>query len=469
VAQAAEPQTLSILLYLADNPDRLIARDELHDQIWHGRAISDWTISAGIKAARRALGADGPRYIKTVHGKGIRFLVQTVRPGELVQLAVAPMRKVGSQAGHDYLSDGLTEDLITDLSKIPGLSVLTRNACFSLRGHDDTAAHLGATHLLTGAIQQSGTSLRINLELIGLAEQAVLWSDRFDGESDTIFAMQDDVTARVVHALSQTLSLAPQRRGTRNPAAYDRCLAGRAEYYLYTPPHLARAQACFQEVIALDPDYAEAHAYLAYCRCTTYVFAWPGSDPTLDPAIEIARRAISLDPDSAVAHARLGWVLGYASSLDIAEISFAAAIALDGNNGEVLMAYGETMNRLAQPARGLPLLNKAFQCETMVPPTWDFTRGHSQILLGDFDRALGHIQPVLDRVPSFVPARVQLICLLMHLGQDAEARANVEALLRVAPRYTLENARRMFPYPDRSIFNCFMDALTRAGVPQPQG
>lgn len=479
-----EPQIFGVLAYLIQNRERLVSKQELIEQIWHGRAISDWTISGSIKSARQALGDDAKtkRYIRTIHGKGYRFVGDARSPDDKGEgsnsenppsIAVLPFANLSGQPDQDYLSDGITEDLITDLGNIDGLTAISRNACFALRdSSDDVRAisrRLNARYLLQGSVRQSSHLMRINARLLDGRTGNQIWAERFDGDQAEIFALQDRINARIVTSLKLNLLPArtpPSIRGTSNSEAYDHCLRGRSEYYLYTPAHLAKAQSHFERAVDCDPDYAEAYAYQSYCRTSAYVFAWPGSDPTLDRAIELAQRAIALDPASAIAHARLGWVLGFVERFDEAADSFETAASLDPRSAEVFYAYGETMNRRADPHKALGLLKTAFEIDTFVPPSWEFAKGHSHVLMRDIDGVLANILPVLERVPRFIPARVQLARGYHDAGQVENARRIVESIREFAPKYRLLNASRMFPYPIPAERERMIAALRDSGLPE---
>lgn len=479
-----EPQIFEVLAYLIRHRERMVSKQELIDQLWDGRAVSDWTISGSIKSARVVLGdsAKTKRYIRTIHGKGYRFVGDAASP-EIVEaqtgsddppsIAVLPFANLSGQPDQDYLSDGITEDLITDLGNIDGLTAMSRNASFAFRQTDDdvqtVSRRLNARYLLQGSVRQIGRTIRINARLVDGAKGNQLWAERFDGEQADIFALQDRINAGVIASLKLNLLSARSTRrskGTSNSEAYDHCLRGRSEYYLYTPAHLAKAQKHFERAVICDPDYAEAYAYQSYCRTSAYVFAWPGSDATLDTAIELAQKAIALDPASAIAHARLGWVLGFVDRFDEAVDSFETAATLDPRSAEVFYAYGETMNRRADPHRALGLLKTALEIDTFVPPSWEFAKGHSHVLLHDIDGVLSNILPVLERVPRFIPARVQLARGYHDAGQVENARLIVETIREFAPRYRLMNAARMFPYPVTAELDRMISALRDAGLPE---
>ncbi len=199
-------------------------------------------------------------------------------------------------------------------------------------------------------------------------------------------------------------------------------------------------------------------------RTSIYVFALPMADDTLMPALELAERAVRLDPGSGVAQGRLGWVLAYLERGDQAVAAFEKAIALEPDNAEVLSAFAETMNRLGRPDEALPLLDRAFEIETFMPPSWEWIRGHAFVLKRMFDEALARILPVLERLPEFVPAHVQLARLYVEMGRTKDAVSTIKTLARIAPKYRMLNARRMFPYPQAAERKRLADGLSKAGL-----
>ncbi|MFK8034538.1 MAG: winged helix-turn-helix domain-containing tetratricopeptide repeat protein, partial [Hyphomicrobiales bacterium] len=396
---SAEPQTLLILIYLLEQRHRMVSKTDLLDEIWQGRAISDWAVSAGIKSVRQVLGdtATERKFLRTVHGKGFRFVGQVSIAGDTApvpqsvtnhpSLAVIPFENLSppiateEDAQRDYFADGISEDLLTDLSKIPELKISSRNACFAIKKQrlevQEIGQKLNVDHVLEGSIRQQGGRLRINVQLSETLNGRQIWAERFEGSSNETFALQDELNAKIIASLQLRLTMPKARRGTTSHEAYDQCLRGRAEYYRYTPIHMAKALTFFENATRIDPNYSDAFAYQSYCRTAIFVFALPGSDNNLDTALSLADRAILLDKTSAVARARRGWVLGYENRPEEAIASFEAAIKLDPENAEVFHSYGETLNRLGQADNALPLLDRALGFDSFVPPSWIFPKAHS--------------------------------------------------------------------------------------------
>ena len=470
-----EPQSLRLLTYLVRNRDRVVSRAQIVEALWEGRAVTDWAIAGAVKALRRTLGdtARDKVYIQTVHSRGFRFIAPTTGPDtaptnvarvEDHVVLVRPFRAAGSEQADSYLAEGLTEDLITDLSQSNTLAVLSSNASRAI-GDDFPPDDLKVTRIVGGSLRRIADTIRINVSITGADGHHQLWSERFDLVRDSLLSGQDRISERVL----DTLCPGTARPGigaarTRNADAYDHYLKGRFAYFRYDPMGFKDALAHFETAAALDPGYADALAQQAYCRTTLHVFGLPGSDTTLDPAEALARQAISIDGSSALGHARLGWTLGYRARRDDAVAAFQAGLARAPDNAEISLAFGETMNRLAEPEAAQPLLDAAFRRETYFPPSWEFARGHTRILLGDHDPAISHFTAVLNRVDRFIPARVQLARALVETGDLPAARAEIDHIRERAPKYSLAHAGRMFPYPVAHERDRLIDALSAAGM-----
>ncbi|MDU8913638.1 tetratricopeptide repeat protein [Aestuariicoccus sp. MJ-SS9] len=469
---AIEPQSLRVLLFLIRERVRVVAKDDLIDAIWQGRAVSDWAISGAIKAVRVALGDTQKEktLVKTVHGQGYRFIGEAIARSPAHALAPKPtvlvrvFRTDGPDAQHDYLAEGLTEDLIHGLYGNSGLNVLSYNTARAL-GADMPAPIYNVTHIVEGSLRQAGIKTRITINLLEAATGRQTWAERFDLTPASLMAGHDLIRDRLEAVLlPQQRPPERQGRGTLRSEAYDVYQKGRYAYFRYEPQAFIEALAHFTEATRLDPGFANAYAQQAYCRTTLHVFGLPGSDASLDPAEALARRAIACDEGAAPGYARLGWVLGYRGRPHETVEAFEAALLRDPDSPEVYLAFGETMNRLARPEEAGTLLDTVFSKDSYFPPSWEFPQGHRHLLLGNHDRAIRHFRSVLARVDRFMPARVQLLRALWETG-DSEGAAQLLAETRaLAPKFSLAHAQRMFPYPVASERQALAQALGGAGL-----
>ncbi len=449
-----------------------MSKDDLVEAIWQGRAISDWAISGAIKAVRNALGDTDRdnRMIKTIHGRGFRFVADVIsrtpetasepKPTVLVRI----FRSSPEEKALDYLADGLTDDLIHNLSRHDTLTVLSYNTTLAL-GDEMPEDVYGVTHIIDGRIRNSGARTLVNAAILSGTGQHQIWAERFDLSRESLLAGHDLIADRLLAVITPDLARpARQRRGTVNSQAYAAYQKGRYAYFRYEPQAFVDALSHFAKAAELDPDFANAYAQQAYCRTTLYVFGLPGSDKTLDAAERLAREAIRRDDKAALGYARLGWVLGYLGRPQETIAAFDAALMRDPNSPEAYLAYGETMNRLARPQDAGPLLDAVFSKDSFLPPSWEFPQGHRHLLLGEQEVAIEHFKSVLDRVPRFVPARVQLVRALWEIGDIEDAKQGVANIKEVAPKYSLAHSKRMFPYPVQKEADALLEALSGAGL-----
>ena len=243
----------------------------------------------------------------------------------------------------EYFADGMTEDLITDLSQISGLFVIARNSSFAFKGQavdiKEVGRRLGVKYVLEGSVRKAGDTVRINAQLVDAADSGHLWAKRYDRKIEDIFALQDEITAQIVSALEVSLTPADEARAERKPStsieAHDLFLKGRASYFRYTPEDHAAAKSCFEQAIEIDPEFADAYSFLSYWYVAAWNLMFPGFEDGLERALPLAEKAILLDPDSPIAHMRLGWTLGFMRLFDQALSSFERARTLGPDIPEV--------------------------------------------------------------------------------------------------------------------------------------
>jgi TolB-like protein/Flp pilus assembly protein TadD len=344
-------------------------------------------------------------------------------------IAVLPFDNMSNDADQEYFSDGMAEDLITDLSKISNLSVAARNASFSFKGQmpniQDVVNKLGVAFVLEGSVRKMGDRLRINAQLIDGANGRHIWAERYDGNMAEIFDFQDRIRGEIIAALELTLTPSDQartaKRQTENVEAYDLYLKGRERYFRYSPEALVDAFNCLEKAIELDPEFSDAHSYLSYCLFSAFMMSWPGVTGTLNQALASAQTAVSLDPNSAMAHTRLGWVLGFLKRFDDAIDSFETALSLEPDLAEVYSAYGEVLNFAGDPEKAVQFCERALQLDPYAPITWKFHLGHSYYDLGRLEEAIQVIEEVVNVVPKFFIPRLFLACAYVENGQVQKA------------------------------------------------
>jgi TolB-like protein/class 3 adenylate cyclase/rhodanese-related sulfurtransferase len=331
-------------------------------------------------------------------------------------IAVLPFNNMSDDASQEYFADGMTEDLITDLSKISGLFVIARNSSFSYKGQlvkvRQVAEELGVRYVLEGSVRRAGNEVRINAQLIDATTGGHLWAERYDGTLEDIFDLQDQVTEQIVAALAVSLTGEEQaqqaRHGTENAAAHDAYLQGWAHYKLLTPEELAKAVPFFEAAIRLDPDYAQAHAALASLYWDVYQNDWAFDLGMPAHAVQARMFASFVFPDDAVSEAE-------------------KAVALDGNDATALAGLADALIKADRAVEGLDYIEQAKRLDPHHPPSYLITLGAAQFGLERYEEAAATFARAVKRNPGNELPLIYLAASYGHLGRLREGDAAMEA------------------------------------------
>ena len=389
-------------------------------------------------------------------------------------IAVLPFTNMSGDAEQEYFSDGMTEDLITDLSKISALFVIARNSSFAYKGRlvkvQEIGRDLGVRFVLEGSIRKSGNRVRITAQLIDAESGGHLWAERFDRDLTDIFATQDEVVEKIVRALAVTLTQGEEkrlgRRGTDNVAAYEAVLRARELLGGATRETVAQARAMYQRAIELDASYAVPHAGLAATAVSDYVSDWaddPGAE--LDQAERWARRALELDESEPFAHMALGHVLLWRRDHDGALAEFRSMIALDPNFAQGHSATGLALMYAGGAAEALEAFALSKRLDPHYPSIVLHYLAQANFSLGNCGTAAKQLLERIARTPGTDSSRMMLAACYGHLGRVEEARAAWAELLKVNPDFSLEQRERVLPYKDPRDFARIADGLAKAGLP----
>ena len=388
-----------------------------------------------------------------------------------LSIAVLPFDNLSGDPEQEYFSDGMAEDLITDLSKISSLSVAARNSSFFFKDQmpdiREVGEKLDVNFVLEGSVRKMGDRLRINAQLIDAAGGNHLWAERYDGDLAEIFEFQDRIREEIVAALELKLTAAEttgvKKQRTGNIEAYDLYLKGRNLYHRFTPETYLQAIECLEKAIDLDPRFGDAYSYLSYCYFSAWTLQWPGANKDLSDALEMAETGVSLDPGSALAHTRLGWIQGFLRHYDEAIASFEKALSIEPDHPETLSYYGEFLNFYGEPDKGMKFCLEALRLEPFAPPTWELHVGMSYYGSRRFKEAATILKTVIDRVPSFAPVRLLLALSYAELNRIEEAREQLATLKEGTPNYQ-RFISEVWPYRDENIREQFFETLRKAGL-----
>ena len=450
-----DPKVMEVLVVLARADGAILSRDDLIAACWGGRAVTDDAINRVISRLRAAARDIGGFDIETITKVGYRLVAEpavgadrdtTSQPS--CRICVLPFNNMSGDAEQEYFSDGITEDITTDLSKISALGVTARHTAFTFKGQSvdvrDIARRLGVSHVLEGSVRKAGGCVRINAQLIDGISSNHVWADRYDRDLTDIFAIQDEISAAIVTALKVKLlpeeKRAIEQRGTTDAEAYNHYLMARQYWVTGDFGDRRREERTIrlcQRAIEIDPDYAQAWALMGLAQANLYN-AFTGNEG-LDDGLAAAQRALALDTDIAEAHLPLAWHAALKGDFAEADREIEAALQLNPDCWEANKEGARIFYRQGRLAEAQALLEKACQLAES-----DF---HSPgmliaVLLGRGDRASirpwaermsGTVRQALSRDPSNGAAIAYSALAHAVLGQGAEAREMVERAVLLDP------------------------------------
>ena len=395
-------------------------------------------------------------------------------PPHKPSIAVLPFANMSGDAEQEYFTDGMTEDLITDLSKVSGLFVIARNSSFAYKGRSakvqEIGHDLGVRFVLEGSIRKAGNRVRITAQLIDAGSGGHLWAERFDRDLTDIFATQDEVVEKIVRALAVTLTQGEERRvgrrGTGSVQAYEFWLRARESLSRSTREGVAQARAMHLRAIELDPNFAAPHAGLSLAAISDYVSDW-AADPAqaLDEAERWARRALELDDQEPVSHLALGNVLVWRRNLEGALAEFRRMIELDPNFAQGHSATGLALMYAGRPAEALEAFAIAKRLDPHHASIVLHFMAQTHFSLGEYETAAKQLLERIARTPATDSSRMMLASCYGHLGRADDARAAWAELLKVNPDFSLAQRERVLPYKNAADFQRIVEGLAKAGLP----
>ena len=401
--------------------------------------------------------------------------VGPVTPDGNPAIAVLPFDNLSGDAEQDYFTDGMTEDLITDLSRVSGLFVIARNSTFTYKGRavkvQQVAEELGVDYVLEGSVRRLGDRVRINAQLVDARTGHHLWADRFDREITDVFALQDEVVRRIVSSLAVELTGREQKELTTaadvDPEAYDLLLRGLERFRRFTRETNAEARGFFGRATAIDPTYARAHADVALSLAMDVAFDWSEDyERTARQALKHATAALALDDTVHQVHFAVGNVYLFRKRHDEAIVSALRAIELDPSYADAHAFLGMAYNFAGQPEEGLASVRLAMKLNPRPPFFYVYIEGQALYQLGQFEEAIARFEHARDRNPAFLLAHQFLVASHAEAGHMDEAEWEVQEILALQPDLTLDALRERMAYKRPEDLERFLAALHKAGMPE---
>lgn len=525
-----EPKAMQVLVYLAEREGKVISRAELEEKVWEGRIVGEDALTNTISKLRRAFSdnARHPKVIETLPKTGYRLIAevdwidtrsgsgkpkfphgrmwiwlliilavlggaaiwwlnqqhstlgfevdaQGERPDGRPTVAIMPFQNLGEKPEQDYFANGITANLITDLSKISGLMVIAQGSVFSYKDSVSRtrkiSQELNADYVVRGSVQRQGERVRVNAQLIEAASERALWAERYDSELSDVFKLQDQVATTLVAALR--IELAPGERDifsrypTASVKAYDLFLRGLEEYGHRTPDSNRSALGHFEQALELDSKFARAAAGLALVHSRDAIDGWTTSpNRSLDLALESAGVAAGINPAVPQVHFVAGQVALFRGQHAEAIEATQRAIQYSPNYADAYALLAWTLNYAGQPNEALAALETAMRLNPIIPASYSEIRGEIFFALGNYTGALAEFERALQINPTHMRARMWLVTTLAQTDSLDEAQWQAAELTQLNPDFSLARLQYAFPFIDQSVRDKLLNGLRKAGLPE---
>jgi TolB-like protein len=499
---AVEPQVFDLLVYLVQNRDRVVSKDDLIASVWGGRSVSDSTLTSRINAARRAVGDSGEtqNLIRTIQRKGLRFVGEireqpksvepahaAARPAGVQEssrpalplpdrpaIAVLPFVNMSGEPEQEYFSDGISEDIITALSKLRWFFVIARNSSFVYKGKavhlKQVAEELGVRYVLEGSVRKGGDRVRITAQLNDVATGSHIWAERYDRNLADVFAVQDEITEAIVAAIEPQLYAAENFRGRRKPPdsldAWDLVMRALSHYWRVTRQDNVVAQALLEKAIAIDPNYGQALGMLATSHTFGAHMGWEHMAAVAPIAGRAALAAILADSEDPWAHQALGYVYLFARRFEDSLAEFELALRLNPNFALALGYYGVTLSYCGRWEEGDLAARRALRLSPRDPfsATYYGIAAYSQFIGRHYDEAMRLARDGIRQRGDFVGGHRVLTAAAGMAGLDDIARAALEELRRVQPNISLAWIASEMPMKREADLAHYLEGFRRAGL-----
>jgi TolB-like protein len=497
---AVEPQVFDLLVYLVENRERVVSKDDLFASVWGGRIVSDSTLTSRINAARNAIGDSGAKQklIRTVARKGFRF-VGDVRgptaaapahadPAEEARepprpalplpdrpaIAVLPFTNMTDDPAQDYFSDGISEDIITALSKLRWFFVIARNSSFIYKGKavhlQQIADELGVGYVVEGGVRKAGGRVRITVQLNDVATGSHIWAERYDRDLADVFAVQDEITEAIVAAIEPQLYAAENFRARRKPPdsmdAWDLVMRALSHYWRVTRQDNVVAQALLEKATTIDPNYGRAFGVLATSHTFSAHMGWEDMATVAPIAERAAAAAILADSEDPWAHHALGCVYLFARRFDDALAEFEVALGLNPNFSLAQGYYGLILAYCGrwQDAQSATLRALRLSPRDPLAAVYCGIASYAQFVGRNYDEAMRLAREGIRQRGDFVGAHRVLTAAAGMAGQNEAAKAALQELRRVQPNISLGWIAKEMPIRHDAEREHYLEGFRRAGL-----
>jgi len=489
-----EPQVFDLLVYLLQNRDRVVSKEDLIAAVWGGRIVSDSTMTSRINAARKAIGDSGEqqKLIRTVARKGLRFVGAVTEHAEVglpdsrgaaattqprtdrPAIAVLPFVNMSGDPEQEYFSDGITEDIITALSKLRWLFVIARNSSFIYKGRAvhirQIADEIGVGYVVEGSVRKGGDRVRITVQLNDVETGSHIWAERYDRGLADVFAVQDEITEAIVAAIEPQIYAAESFRARRKPPnsldAWDLVMRALAHYWRVTRQDNLVAQALLEKAIAIDPDYGQALGVLAASHTFTAHMGWADMAAAIPLAERAALAAILADSEDPWAHYALGCAHLYNRRFDDSLAEFELALRLNPNFSLAQAYHGLALSYCGRWEEGIVAARRALRLSPRDPYSSIYCgiAAYSHYVGQDYEEAMRLSREGIRQRSDFVGAHRVLTAAAGMAGQPEVGRAALQELRRAQPNISLDWIASKMPIQQPAEMQHYLEGFRRSGL-----
>ena len=500
---AVEPQVFDLLIYLMENRDRVVSKDDLIASVWGGRIVSDSTLTSCINAARKAVGDSGEdqKLIRTIARKGLRFVgeVRTQptatepadasglpldqvheRSGPALPLpdrpaiAVLPFINMSGDLEQEYFSDGISEDIITALSKLRWFFVIARNSSFIYKGRavhmKQIAEELGVGYVVEGSVRKSGDRVRITAQLNDVATGSHVWAEHYDRGLADVFAVQDEITEAIVAAIEPQIYAAENFRAQRKPPdsmdAWDLVMRALSHYWRVTRQDNVVAQALLEKATAIDPNYGQALGVLAASHTFSAHMGWEDMATAVPIAERAALAAIRADSEDPWAHYALGCVCLFTRRFDDSLAEFEVALRLNPNFSLAQGYYGLALSYCGRWEEADLAARRALRLSPRDPfsAIYHGVAAYAQFIGRHYDEAMRLAREGIRQRADFVGAHRVLTAAAGMAGEHDVAKLALQELRRAQPNISLAWIESQMPIKQDADREHYLEGFRRASL-----
>jgi TolB-like protein len=499
-AVAVEPQVFDLLVFLVQNRDHVVSKDDLIEAVWGGRIVSESTLTSRINAARRAVGDSGEdqKLIRTIPRKGLRFVgevrtqvrgnEQAVEPTHEIHepprpalplpdrpaIAVLPLANLSGDPEQEYFSDGISEDIITALSKLRWFFVIARNSSFIYKGKPvhmkRVAEELGVGYVVEGSVRKVGDRVRISVQLSDAATGNNIWAERYDRALADVFAVQDEITEAIVAAIEPQLYAAETFRSRRKPPnsmdAWDLVMRALSHFWRVTRQDCLVAQALLEKATTIDPNYGQALGVLATSQTFSAHMGWSDMAAVVPVAERAALAAILADSEDPWAHNALGSVYLFARRFEDSLAELELALRLNPNFSLAQGYYGLVLSYAGRWEEGSVAARRALRLSPRDPFSAVFCgiAAYAEFVGRNYDEAIRLAREGLRQRSDFVGAHRVLTAAAGMAGKDDVAAAALQELRRAQPNASLAWIANQMPIMHETEREHYLEGFRRAGL-----